>query len=136
MIPLLRDHLKRAPRLFYLSWFELPQSFASDFNVAHQARVREDAQMFRDGLARDIRSTRELRYRHPFTSAEHDDETQTRLIPERREDRRRIPHRLLQRHRPGRFATAWRQVFRCFEFVRPNPHCSCEMRPDDAMAAH
>jgi hypothetical protein len=40
VISLSSDLLRRSPRFFLPPWFEPPQAFASDFDVARQACVR------------------------------------------------------------------------------------------------
>ncbi len=91
LIPLLRDCIERAPRLLKLGWLKLPLAFATNFDVVYKACIREYMQMLRNRLPGDLRSGRELCDRHRSAGAQHSDETQTRLVAKRCEDRRRIP---------------------------------------------
>jgi hypothetical protein len=93
VIPVVRDQFERRPRLVQPSWFELAQAIMSDFYVAHQARVGEHVQMFRDRLARDLGIGRELHDRHCPARARHGEKSQARLVAELREVWRAIPQR-------------------------------------------
>ena len=90
VIPLSRDHLERAARLFQLLGFEFPPTFPSYFDVAHQACIGKHVQMLRDGLARNSCSGCELCNRQSPAGAEDSDDAQAGFVPERREDRRKI----------------------------------------------
>jgi hypothetical protein len=85
VIPLLRNEVERAARLFQASALELPQTLAAHFDVAHQARIGEDLQVLRDSLPGDVGSGRELCDRHRAFRAQDGNEAQTRGVTECRE---------------------------------------------------
>ena len=91
MIPLACDHFERPARFLQLHGFELPQSFPSGLDIAHQPGLCEHLEMLRHGLASDFRSRRELRNRYRAAGAQHCDEAEPGFVAEGRKDRRTVP---------------------------------------------
>src|SRR5207244_10892695 len=88
IVPLLRDSVQVSARLLEAPRLELPDALASATFAAHETRSGERMKVLRDGLARDGSARAQTHDGEWSFPAEAGDEPQSRLLPERPEDRR------------------------------------------------
>src|SRR5690349_4082394 len=79
-LPLPTNRLERAASLLELTWLELPEPFAPEAHVAHDAGTREHLQVFRDALPAQVGVRRELCDRERTARAEYSDELEARGV--------------------------------------------------------
>jgi hypothetical protein len=90
VVPFFRDQLKISVYLGEALLFQFPDALAPLARTPQETGVFHHAQVFGDRLARDGKPGPQLRNRPRAIGAEADDQTQPRLIAQRRKDRRRL----------------------------------------------